>query len=84
MSLSEEQYKKSSVILHVILKKCENSRNIVVPDYITKNLEEHHILDTFLTQPDYIKREQINYIELAKKEETKNRRILALIDKLKD
>ncbi|QQZ62772.1 DUF1905 domain-containing protein [Paenibacillus sonchi] len=70
--------------LHVILKKCEHSRNIVVPDYITKNLEEHHILDTFLTQPDYIKREQINYIELAKKEETKNRRILALIDKLKD
>lgn len=29
-------------------------------------------------------REQINYIELAKKEETKNNRILALINKLKD
>ncbi|MNO15557.1 hypothetical protein D3C76_52230 [compost metagenome] len=45
---------------------------------------EHHVLNTFLEQPDYIKREQINYIELAKKEETKNRRILTLIDKLKD
>lgn len=70
--------------LHVVLKKCEEKRKIVVPDYITKNLEEHHVLNTFLEQPDYIKREQINYIELAKKEETKNRRILTLIDKLKD
>ncbi|NUU61604.1 DUF1905 domain-containing protein [Paenibacillus agri] len=70
--------------LHVRLKKCEGNRELVVPDYITKHLEEHHILNTFLKQPDYIKREQINYIELAKKEETKNNRILALINKLKD
>lgn len=70
--------------LHVTLKKCEENRIIVVPDYITKILEEHHILNTFLKQPDYIKREQINHIELAKKEETKNNRILALINKLKD
>ena len=70
--------------VHIILKKCEENRKIVVPDYITKKLEEHHFLDTFLKQPDYIKREQINYIELAKKEETKNNRILALIHKLKD
>ncbi|WP_082451824.1 YdeI/OmpD-associated family protein [Paenibacillus ihuae] len=41
------------------------------------------MLDTFLSQPDYIKREQINYIEIAKKEETKNNRIVALINKLK-
>ncbi|MFC3750303.1 DUF1905 domain-containing protein [Paenibacillus sp. GCM10012306] len=70
--------------LHVRLKKCEGNRKLVVPDYITKNLEEYHILNTFLKQPDYIKREQINYIELAKKEETKNNRMLALINKLKD
>ncbi|RUT40462.1 DUF1905 domain-containing protein [Paenibacillus anaericanus] len=70
--------------LHVTLKKCEENRIITVPDYITKILEEHHILNTFLKQPDYIKREQINHIELAKKEETKNNRILALINKLKD
>ncbi|GGH35927.1 YdeI/OmpD-associated family protein [Paenibacillus segetis] len=70
--------------LHVILKKCEDNRKIVVPDYITISLEEHNILNTFLEQPDYIKREQINYIELAKKEDTKNKRILSLINKLKD
>ncbi|WP_040949015.1 YdeI/OmpD-associated family protein [Gorillibacterium massiliense] len=70
--------------LHVILKKCEENRTIVLPDYISKNLAEQHILDTFLNQPDYMKREQINYIEIAKKEETKSNRILALINKLKD
>ncbi|AIQ18592.1 hypothetical protein H70357_19220 [Paenibacillus sp. FSL H7-0357] len=70
--------------IHVTLKKCEEIRNIVLPDYISKSLEDHHILNTFLTQPDYIKREQINYIEIAKKEETKNNRVLALINKLQD
>ncbi|MDF2921772.1 MAG: hypothetical protein K0R57_686 [Paenibacillaceae bacterium] len=70
--------------LHVVLKKCEENRSVALPDYISKNLEDHHILNTFLIQPDYIKREQINYIELAKKEETKNNRILALINKLKN
>lgn len=77
-------HKELGDTLHVILKKDEANRNIVVPDYISKELEDHHILDKFLSQPDYIKREQINYIEIAKKEETKNNRILALINKLKD
>ncbi|WP_310828767.1 YdeI/OmpD-associated family protein [Paenibacillus pedocola] len=69
--------------VHVILKQSENNRNIVLPDYLTRNLEDHHILNTFLNQPDYLKREQINYIEIAKKEETKNNRIVALMNKLK-
>lgn len=77
-------HKELGDTLHVILKKSEANRNIAVPDYISKELEDRHILDKFLIQPDYIKREQINYIELAKKEETKNNRILALINKLKD
>ncbi|WP_342479590.1 YdeI/OmpD-associated family protein [Paenibacillus sp. FSL F4-0097] len=77
-------HKELGDTLHIILKKCEENRKLIVPDYITTNLEEYHMLNTFLNQPDYIKREQINYIELAKKEDTKNRRILALIDKLKD
>lgn len=70
-------------IIHVKLKKGEEDRKIVVPDYITKILEDHGMLITFLEQPDYIKREQINYIELAKKEETKNNRLLALMERLK-
>lgn len=70
--------------LHVMLKKCEEERNVVVPEYIASLLEGHQVLGIFLNQPDYIKREQINHIELAKKEETKNNRILALTNKLKE
>ncbi|MDF9841233.1 MULTISPECIES: YdeI/OmpD-associated family protein [unclassified Paenibacillus] len=56
---------------------------IILPEYFTKSLVDHQLRDTFLVQPDYIKREQINHIELAKKEETKHNRIQALITKLK-
>ncbi|MBY0009655.1 YdeI/OmpD-associated family protein [Paenibacillus typhae] len=69
--------------LHVILEKCDRKHEIILPDYLTRKLEDHQLLDTFLVQPDYIKREQINHIELAKKEETKNKRIQALMDRLK-
>lgn len=69
--------------LHVILQKCDKKHEINMPDYLTKELQDQQLLDTFLVQPDYIKREQINHIELAKKEETKENRLQALIDKLK-
>lgn len=70
--------------LHVILTKCEEKRGVTVPDNILQTLEDHQLLDQFLGQPDYIKREQLNHIELAKKDETKNNRILALMKKLKE
>jgi hypothetical protein len=46
-------------------------------------MNESCIINEFLNQPNYIKREQINFIELAKKEETKNSRLSALVDKIK-
>lgn len=70
--------------LNVILKKSDGVRHVVLPDYIKETLGENQILNTFLDQPDYLKREQINYIEIAKKEETKNNRVLALVQKLKN
>ena len=38
----------------------------------------------FLERPDYEKREQVNHIELAKKEETKINRINTLIKRLNE
>lgn len=75
--------KKLGDSVHVILKKYEGKREIVIPDYILDVLNKSGILNEFLSQPDYIKREQINFIELAKKEETKNSRLNALADKIK-
>ena len=41
------------------------------------------VLEAFLKQPDYLKREQVNRIELAKKEETKTNWIQKLIAELR-
>lgn len=75
--------KKLGDSVHITLKKDEGKREIVIADYFVKILNENDILNEFLNQPDYIKREQINFIELAKKEETKNNRLNALVDKIK-
>ena len=75
--------KKLGDSVHITLKKDEGKRKIVIADYYVKILNENDVLNVFLNQPDYIKREQINFIELAKKEETKNNRLNALVDKIK-
>lgn len=75
--------KKLGDSVHIILKKYEGKREVIIPAYISKVLEENSILNEFLNQPDYIKREQINFVELAKKEETKNNRLNTLVNKIK-
>ena len=76
--------KKLGDSVHILLKKQDGKREIEVPDYFKKVLTENNILDEFLRQPDYIKREQINYVEVAKKEETKNNRLIALVNKIRN
>ena len=75
--------KKIGDSVHIILKKQEGKRELVLPDYIHQVLEENNLLNEFLSQPNYIKKEQIDFIELAKKEETKNNRLITLVDKVK-
>jgi hypothetical protein len=70
-------------IVHVTLEKDIRKREVIIPVYIENALKNADILELFLEQPDYSKREQINYIEIAKKEETKINRIDALIKKFK-
>ena len=70
-------------VVHVILEKDTKKREVIIPGYIEKALKNADALDIFLEQPDYSKREQINHIEIAKKEETKINRIDALIKKFK-
>jgi len=70
-------------IVHVILEKDTKKREVIIPGYIEEALKNAGILELFLEQPDYAKREQINHIEIAKKEETKLNRISALIKNFK-
>jgi len=65
--------------VRVTLEKDSQPRIFTVPSYLEPILEDGGVLEAFLKQPDYLKREQVNKIELAKKEETKSNRIQKLI-----
>lgn len=69
--------------VHVTLERDEQPRVVSVPAWLETTLKDSGVLEAFLGQPDYLKREQINQIELAKKEETKANRIQKLIAALR-
>ena len=68
--------------VHVTLEKDEQPRVFTVPSYLETIFRDNGVLDAFLKQPDYLKREQVNKIELARKEETKINRINKLVTEL--
>lgn len=68
--------------VHVTLEKDIKERKYVVPSHIEKALKDSGVLDRYLKQPDYLKREQVNFIEIAKKEETRLNRLNKLITQL--
>lgn len=78
--------KETGDTVHVTLEKDTAERKYVVSPYIEKALREKGFLDRYLKQPDYLKREQANFIEIAKKEETKKNRLnklILILEKLK-
>ena len=68
----------------ITLKKQKGERKLSIPDYIKLKLVETNTLDVFQNQPAYIRREQINHIEEAKKEATKTSRTEKLVNRLED
>ena len=68
--------------VHITLEKDDKPRVFVTPAYLEEALKQAGALPLFLKQPDYLKREQVNFIEVAQKEETKANRVQALIKKL--
>lgn len=70
--------------LRVTLEKDDTIRSLKIPSEIEQALKEHNVLETFSQQPDYLKREQLNKIELAKKEETRLNRLHKLIHELEN
>ncbi|HBL84172.1 MAG: hypothetical protein A2Y17_12980 [Clostridiales bacterium GWF2_38_85] len=68
--------------VHVTLEKDTKVRKYVVPAHIEKALKESGVLEQYLKQPDYLKREQVNFIEVARKDETKQNRLNKLIKML--
>ena len=70
--------------VHVTLEKDDQPKIFTVPAYLEPIFKDNGVLEVFLKQPDYLKREQVNKIELAKKEETKTNRIQKLIAELRE
>ena len=69
--------------VHVKMEVDIQPRTIEIPHIIkTKLIENQNALQEFDKLPNYIKREQINKIMSAKREETKDRRIQKLIQSL--
>ena len=69
------------------LPPAEEPETPIVNEKITLSFTGYYqelngVLDTYLKQPNYLKREQVNYIEVAKKEETKINRLKKLIERL--
>ena len=65
--------------VRVTLVKDTKKREIIIPAHIENKLRDAGVLELFQKQPDYVKREQINHIEISKKEETKANRTDSLI-----
>lgn len=76
--------KKPGDSVHVTLERDMEKRELVIPAYIENVLKASGVFKPFDRQPDYYKREQINSIEIAKKEETKINRLNALVKRLSE
>jgi hypothetical protein len=76
--------KKLGESVYVTLEKDNRKREFIIPSYLENYLKSAGVLDVFLERPDYEKREQVNHIELAKKEETKTNRMNILIKRLNE
>lgn len=68
-------------LVHVIVKLDEDTSEITLPTIISNKLDES-LLEKFNNLPNYLKREEINKVMYAKKEETRNNRIDNLIEYL--
>jgi len=70
--------------VQVTLERDMKKREIVIPPDIESMLKDAGVLELFLKQPDYFKREQINHIEISKKDETRINRINTVIKRLRE
>jgi hypothetical protein len=69
--------------VHVAIRLDSQERTVEMPGYLLNALADRpDLAERFEGQPDYIKREQLQHIEAAKREETRERRIAKLIELL--
>ena len=70
--------------LRVTLVRDDKKRELIISENVKTALENADVLEKFNKWPEYSKREKLNHIELAKKDETKTNRLNALIKELSE
>lgn len=53
-----------------------------MPDYVLKALVERGLMDAYRARPDYQQNDYIGWIDRAKREETKQKRLAQMLDEL--
>lgn len=53
-----------------------------MPDYVRKALVERGLMDAYRARPDYQQNDYIGWIDRAKREETKQKRLAQMLDEL--
>ena len=54
-----------------------------LPSYIEKALNDNDVFDDYVKRPAYQQNDYISWIERAKREDTKNKRLAQMIEELK-
>lgn len=54
-----------------------------IPEFVLLALEEHNVMDDFHARPDYQRNDYIGWINRAKREDTKLKRMNQMLDELK-
>lgn len=75
--------KKLGDTVQVALERDTEPRVVELPDDIAAELRKSGVLERFVQQPNYLKREQIKKITSAKRQETRARRIRKLVEELR-
>jgi len=53
-----------------------------IPDFVEKALNDHKLIQDFLNRPDYQQNDYIGWINRAKREETKQKRLNQMLEEL--
>lgn len=71
--------------VHVVIQFDPQNRAVEIPTFLAAYLADRpDVAERFERQPDYMKREQLQFIEAAKREETRERRVKKLVQLLQD
>ena len=75
---------QSPITALINLDKLVKRKRYDMPEYIEKQLLEYGVMEDYLQRPAYQRNDYIGWIERAKRQETKKKRIDQMLEELKN